>query len=161
MSWPATVTVPVVAVTMPQTMLISVVLPAPLGPSRAKISPLWISRSTFRRACRPEAYVLVRSRIERIGCMGGRIREGDRLSGFARGRRNPFATKGASEGLRSVQVPGHHFSATALRAARPASKSAPIILSMLKKTVITLETKGIAPSMAHVVVVESPCGTIE
>jgi hypothetical protein len=32
-------TVPVLALTMPQTMLISVVLPAPLGPSSAKISP--------------------------------------------------------------------------------------------------------------------------
>ena len=31
-------------------MLIIVVLPAPLGPSRAKISPFWISRSTFFRA---------------------------------------------------------------------------------------------------------------
>ena len=31
---------PAVGVTMPQTMLIRVVLPAPLGPSRAKISPL-------------------------------------------------------------------------------------------------------------------------
>jgi ABC-2 type transport system ATP-binding protein len=34
-------------VTMPQTMLIRVVLPAPLGPNRAKISPLRISRSTL------------------------------------------------------------------------------------------------------------------
>jgi hypothetical protein len=32
--------------TMPQTMLISVVLPAPLGPSSAKISPRRMSRST-------------------------------------------------------------------------------------------------------------------
>ena len=36
---------PAVGVTMPQTMLISVVLPAPLGPSSAKISPSRISRS--------------------------------------------------------------------------------------------------------------------
>jgi len=35
-----------VGVTMPQTTLISVVLPAPFGPSSAKISPLSISRST-------------------------------------------------------------------------------------------------------------------
>ena len=55
MSCPATVTVPVVAVTVPQTMPISVVLPAPLGPSRPKISPRRISRSTRFRACRPEA----------------------------------------------------------------------------------------------------------
>ena len=34
MSWPSAVTVPVVGVTMPQTMLISVVLPAPFGPEQ-------------------------------------------------------------------------------------------------------------------------------
>ena len=45
MSWPPTVTVPVDGVTIPQTMLISVVLPAPFGPSSAKISPLSMSRS--------------------------------------------------------------------------------------------------------------------
>jgi hypothetical protein len=39
MSWPSTETCPVEGVTMPQTMLIRVVLPAPLGPSSAKISP--------------------------------------------------------------------------------------------------------------------------
>ena len=39
MSWPAAVTVPEPGLTMPQMMLISVVLPAPLGPSSAKISP--------------------------------------------------------------------------------------------------------------------------
>ena len=41
---------PAVAVTMPQMMPISVVLPAPLGPSRAKISPCSIARSMPRRA---------------------------------------------------------------------------------------------------------------
>jgi hypothetical protein len=46
---------PALGVTMPQTMLISVVLPAPFGPSSAKISPRWISRSTRFSACRPEA----------------------------------------------------------------------------------------------------------
>ena len=45
MSWPSTVTLPAVAFTMPQTMLISVVLPAPFGPSSAKISPRRMSRS--------------------------------------------------------------------------------------------------------------------
>jgi len=55
MSWPATRTLPDVGVTMPHTMLISVVLPAPFGPSRAKISPLRISRLTFFSACSPEA----------------------------------------------------------------------------------------------------------
>src|SRR5437016_978445 len=39
MSWPSTVTVPALGVTMPQTMLMSVVLPAPFGPSSAKRRP--------------------------------------------------------------------------------------------------------------------------
>ena len=39
MSWPPTRTVPPVGLTSPQMMEISVVLPAPLGPSRARISP--------------------------------------------------------------------------------------------------------------------------
>jgi len=55
MSRPSTSTLPELPLTMPQMMLISVVLPAPLGPSRAKISPLRISRSTRLSACRPEA----------------------------------------------------------------------------------------------------------
>src|SRR5262245_8074776 len=70
MSWLPTVTVPVEGVTIPQTMLISVVLPAPLGPSSAKISPFSISRSMRLRAWNPDAYVLVRSEIEMIGVMG-------------------------------------------------------------------------------------------
>src|SRR5690242_3347422 len=69
MSAPSTSTWPVVGVTMPQTMLISVVLPAPLGPSRAKISPFWISRLVLCRACTPEAYDLVTFWIERMGAM--------------------------------------------------------------------------------------------
>src|SRR5260221_13003762 len=69
MSCPAAVTVPVVGVTMPHTMLMSVVLPAPFGPRSAKISPFTMSRSTFFSACRPEAYVLVRLEIDRIGGM--------------------------------------------------------------------------------------------
>ncbi len=55
MSCPSTSTWPEVGVTIPHTMLMSVVLPAPLGPSRAKISPLRISRSTLFRAFSPEA----------------------------------------------------------------------------------------------------------
>ncbi len=39
MSWPATFALPPVALTRPQSTPISVVLPAPLGPSSAKISP--------------------------------------------------------------------------------------------------------------------------
>lgn len=40
---------------MPQMMLISVVLPAPFGPSNAKISPLRIDRSTGDSAVTPPA----------------------------------------------------------------------------------------------------------
>ena len=54
-SCPPASTSPLVGVTIPQTILISVVLPAPLGPRRPKISPFSISRSMFLRACRPEA----------------------------------------------------------------------------------------------------------
>ena len=50
---PSTSTSPPVGVTIPQTMLISVVLPAPLGPSSAKISPLRMSRSTDFSASTP------------------------------------------------------------------------------------------------------------
>ena len=55
MSWPSAVTLPCEAVTMPQMMLMSVVLPAPFGPSNAKISPRRISRSTFFSAWKPVA----------------------------------------------------------------------------------------------------------
>ena len=50
MSWPSATTVPVVALTMPQMIEIRVVLPAPFGPNRAKISPLSMVRSTRFRA---------------------------------------------------------------------------------------------------------------
>src|SRR3954463_8897720 len=70
MSWPSTVTVPCEALTMPQMMLISVVLPAPFGPSSAKISPRRISRLTFLTAARPDAYVLDRLATEMIGGIG-------------------------------------------------------------------------------------------
>ena len=46
---------PSLGLTMPQTMPISVVLPAPFGPSSAKISPRRISRLTFFSAWKPEA----------------------------------------------------------------------------------------------------------
>ena len=54
MSWPFTVIVPLVGLTMPQTMLISVVLPAPFGPSRPKISPRRISRFVGFSASKPD-----------------------------------------------------------------------------------------------------------
>src|SRR6185312_4003159 len=72
MSWPPAVTVPLLGLTMPQMMLISVVLPAPLGPSSAKISPRSISRSIDFSAWKPDAYVLDRSLTEMTGCMGVR-----------------------------------------------------------------------------------------
>ena len=55
MSWPSTVTLPADGLTIPQMMLISVVLPAPFGPSSPKISPRRISRLTFLRAWKPVA----------------------------------------------------------------------------------------------------------
>src|SRR5260221_7867570 len=67
MSWPAATTLPDVGVTIPQMILISVVLPAPFGPSRAKISPLRISRSTSLRPTRPEGQVLVSWEMEIAG----------------------------------------------------------------------------------------------
>ena len=57
---------------MPQMMLMSVVLPAPLGPSSAKISPRSISRFTVLSAGgRPGAYVFETSRMLTMGGMGG------------------------------------------------------------------------------------------
>ncbi len=55
MSCPSAVTVPPDGVTIPHTMLMSVVLPAPFGPSSAKISPRPISRSIGLSATNPEA----------------------------------------------------------------------------------------------------------
>src|SRR3569623_2072905 len=69
MSWPSTSTVPELGVTMPQMMLIRVVLPAPLGPNSAKISPSWISRSIPLSACKPDSYVLIRWEIAMMGGM--------------------------------------------------------------------------------------------
>ena len=54
MSWPPTDTLPSLGLAMPQMMLISVVLPAPFGPSSAKISPLLISRLMSFSALKPE-----------------------------------------------------------------------------------------------------------
>src|SRR3954463_5521264 len=70
MSCPSTRTVPCDGFTMPQMMLISVVLPAPFGPSSAKISPRRISRLTFLTAERPDAYVFDRLVTEMIGVIG-------------------------------------------------------------------------------------------
>src|SRR5664280_2505953 len=67
MSWPSTRTCPEVIETMPQMTLISVVLPAPLGPRRAKISPFSISRLIASIAVRPESNRLVTAATEMIG----------------------------------------------------------------------------------------------
>src|SRR5579871_5520602 len=96
MSWPPTVTEPSLMLAMPQMMLISVVLPAPLGPSRAKISPALMSRLTFFSALKPDSYVFDRLATEMMGDMlkskmaavvgaGG---EGCRDIGTRRGFRN-------------------------------------------------------------------------
>jgi len=55
MSWPSTVTLPPLGRKMPQMMPISVVLPAPLGPSKAKISPRRMSRLISLSASKPES----------------------------------------------------------------------------------------------------------
>src|SRR5690606_8754443 len=70
MSWPATTARPAVRFTSPQITPISVVLPAPFGPSRAKISPWRISRLTSCRAVSPPGYVFDRPSIVRMGCTG-------------------------------------------------------------------------------------------
>src|SRR4051812_801801 len=67
MSWPSTSTFPAVAFTIPQMMLMSVVLPAPFGPRSAKISPRRIARSTFVSARNPDAYSLLRFLTVRMG----------------------------------------------------------------------------------------------
>src|SRR5258708_32653504 len=53
MSRPSNVTTPEFAGVTPQTVLTSVVLPAPLGPIRPSTSPLLIANETSRSACRP------------------------------------------------------------------------------------------------------------
>src|SRR5260221_5970563 len=70
MSWPSATITPVVGVTIPQMMLIRVDLPAPLGPSRANISPFAISRSMRFKASSPDAYFLVRFEMVMIGDIG-------------------------------------------------------------------------------------------
>src|SRR5215831_15032043 len=93
MSWPSTVTRPSLGFTIPQTMLMSVVLPAPFGPSSAKISPRRISRLTFFSALKPEAYVLDRFATEMMDCMAcvvillprtGKLAQGERGLGACR-----------------------------------------------------------------------------
>src|ERR1700761_3933870 len=53
MSRPSKITLPEFAGVTPQTVLTSVVLPAPLGPIRPSTSPLLMPNETSRSACRP------------------------------------------------------------------------------------------------------------
>src|SRR5260221_3982266 len=66
-SWPSARTRPLVGVTMPQMTLMSVVFPAPFGPSRAKISSRRISRLTLFSAWNPDGNVLTRFETEMAG----------------------------------------------------------------------------------------------
>ncbi len=88
---PSTRISPPLGLTIPQVMLMSVVLPAPLGPSKAKISPLRMSRSTALSALTPPAYSLVRPRMDRIGSL---IRRGSvpKLRSIPQGRARGAAT---------------------------------------------------------------------
>src|SRR5918996_993822 len=66
--WPKTEISPSLIRSRLQTALISVVLPAPLGPSRPKNAPAGISRLKFSRATVPSSYCLLRSSRRRAGC---------------------------------------------------------------------------------------------
>src|SRR5439155_6898542 len=77
---------PSLGLTIPQMMPISVVFPAPLGPSSAKISPRRMPRLMFLSARRPEAYVLERFVTEMTVCMEFGIEDGARSKGPARRR---------------------------------------------------------------------------
>jgi hypothetical protein len=68
-SKPPTFAVPELALTRPQMIEISVVLPAPLGPSKARISPSSMSRLTFFSAWKPPSYCLDRFCTERMADM--------------------------------------------------------------------------------------------
>jgi len=58
---------------MPQMVLISVVLPVPLGPRSAKFSPRRLSRSMFRSVWKPETQVLDIFDMEMIAGVGATI----------------------------------------------------------------------------------------
>src|SRR6476619_3921940 len=110
MSCPSTRTLPDVALTMPQTMLISVVLPAPFGPSSAKISPRRMSRSPLCNARKPVAYVLPRERMAMIGeaesVTGTIFCEGASAQGYRKLRCAGFRRNCRTPKL-SIDEPGH------------------------------------------------------
>ena len=62
-----TLTKPLVGIVIPVIIDINVVFPAPLGPNKAKISPLFISREIFSSALNPLLYVLYNELIDIIG----------------------------------------------------------------------------------------------
>jgi hypothetical protein len=64
MSTPSRCTVPAVGSTRPATMLMSVLLPAPLGPSRPNI-PVGISRSTPLSAQTGPGWIFTSPRMDR------------------------------------------------------------------------------------------------
>ena len=68
-SLPFTKTVPLVGVTITQIILIRVVFPAPLGPSKAKISPFFISRLILFRALKLFEYIFDKLSIDIRECI--------------------------------------------------------------------------------------------
>jgi hypothetical protein len=86
------------------------------------------------------------------------------ISGHACGNEPPnmrriwcLCRREPARGQKLAAIHGDAFSATVLRLASPVSKSAPIILSMLKTSPITLVTRGAGPDMDQVTRVASPC----
>src|SRR5258708_25715428 len=120
MSNPSALTLPPLGLTMPQMMLMRVVLPAPLGPSRAKISPRRISRLTFFSASNPEAYFFDRLCTEMMGdmaSMAGRA--------FQRGR------GGIGRLRRPGKVPGQLVALAAAAKACARESTACVILALV------------------------------
>jgi hypothetical protein len=75
MSMPSISTLPLVADRTPSTMLMVVVLPAPLGPSRPRISPLFTVKETSSRAV-TLPYTLLKARARSAGNGGLACLEG-------------------------------------------------------------------------------------
>ena len=162
-SWPPTVIRPAVGWVMPQIAEISVVFPAPFGPSSARISPSSIARSIPFSASKPEAKVL-RSPSTRTmagisvsshSWFGHRhssaARQGEAAGGHRRRGRSEIAACPRS----SKPVPSSAF-------ARPRARSEQGALWRYSdEIVLDRRTRGIAPG--SVVVLEDaerrPLGT--
>src|ERR1700742_3339020 len=80
MSRPSNVTTPELAGVTPQTVLTSVVLPAPLGPIRPSTSPLLTANVTSRSACSPLNLrdTALRCRISDMLCLSPRPTQAQR-----------------------------------------------------------------------------------